>query len=101
MVKINIISGFLGAGKTTLTVTVEGTDISASAVISVIPGKVKITTVKSGKKKFNVSWESVDGATKYQVAYSATKSFKQIRKKTTKKTSSSRGWRSRFSPSRR
>jgi len=50
------------------------------------PGKVKIKSVKAGKKQIKVTYKKVKGAKGYQITYAANKKFKSAKKITIKGT---------------
>ncbi|MDO5294168.1 MAG: metallophosphoesterase [bacterium] len=77
-----------GAGSATITVTANATDTFNKAVktikLTVVPEKVKKTTVKAGKKKAAVSWTKVSKASGYEISYSTSAKFtKSATKKVT------------------
>ncbi len=67
-------------GKATVTVTGTGKyEGKATASFSIVPGKVKISALKAGKKKLTVTWAKMKGITGYEIQYSLKKSFKNAK----------------------
>ena len=77
------------AGVTTITATTEdGSDLSANCIVTVLPKKATITTLRSLLKETGVTitLRKQTGVSGYQIAYSTSKNFKNKKLITTKRT---------------
>ena len=77
------------AGVTTITATTEdGSDLSANCIVTVLPKKATITTLRSLLKETGVTitLRKQTGVSGYQIAYSTSKTFKNKKLITTKRT---------------
>ena len=76
-------NGFSDTAKTTITIEVTAKDTHLVNVST--PSKVKLKSVKAGKKKLTVKWKKAKYAKKYRVYYRI-KGKKKWKSKTVKKT---------------
>lgn len=77
------------AGVTTITASTEdGSDLSANCIVTVLPKKATITTLRSLLKETGVTitLRKQTGVSGYQIAYSTSKNFKNKKLITTKRT---------------
>ena len=77
------------AGVTTITATTEdGSDLSANCIVTVLPKKATITTLRSLLKETGVTitLRKQTGVSGYQITYSTSKTFKNKKLITTKRT---------------